>query len=261
MSRAVSSSSRLACAASLCAVLGCTGQAERELARGNEAARRGHFEEAQKAFAAAVKDRPTDAHAHALLGNALCALNRTPEATAAWEEAAKLDPSDADAAVGLSGAALDSKDAGAALKRLSSLPPAVIEGSLQVRLVRARALLARGENGDVEQALADADGVLGRSPADAGAAYLKGSALLALRRFADAQSTFEALARTQVASPLGPYGLARLAAAQSRATDALLYLKAARQAAGPHWTPRPVAEDPAFAFLSTSDDFKDLVRQ
>jgi hypothetical protein len=58
---------------------------------------------------------------------------------------------------------------------------------------------------------------------------------------------------------LGGYGLARLAAAQSRQTDALLYLGEAKNAAGSSWNSERVAADPAFAFLAQTPEFKALV--
>jgi hypothetical protein len=80
-----------------------------------------------------------------------------------------------------------------------------------------------------------------------------------LAKFSDAQATFDALERSHPESAFGPYGLARLAAAQGRATDALLHLKAARASKGP-WSAHRVALDPAFAFLSGDPAFQELIK-
>ena len=127
------------------------------------------------------------------------------------------------------------------------------------QLVLAQALLARGGPDDAAAALVAAQRAATASPGDPEVDYLVGSAQIALRRFSDAQGTLEALQRRHPDSPLGSYGLARLAAAQSRQTDALLHLSAARAAAGSAWNPERVAADPAFAFLISAPEFKALV--
>jgi hypothetical protein len=70
---------------------------------------------------------------------------------------------------------------------------------------------------------------------------------------------FEALERSDPQSPLGAYGLARLAAAQGRSTDALLYLRSARSLSGERWAPERVQADPAFAFLAKMPEFQALL--
>ncbi|HEY1087572.1 MAG TPA: hypothetical protein VGE37_07755, partial [Archangium sp.] len=127
----------------------------------------------------------------------------------------------------------------------------------QFKVTLAQALLAKGE---ASQALTAAQEASAALPQDPAVAYLVGSSQLALRRFADAQGTFEALQRLDPKSPLGSYGLARLAAAQSRQTDTLLHLAAARTAAGSGWNPARVAADPAFAFLNATPEFQALLK-
>jgi tetratricopeptide (TPR) repeat protein len=224
----------------------CQGDAEAALARGNAAARDGRLDEARARFAEAIAAQPRGARAHALAGNAAHALGRGAEAAAAWARALELEPGQPMAALGLAQLALEAGDAGACLDRLSAVPAAEA-----ARLTRARALLLRGAAGDAATVLSELEGAT--SP---DAAFLRASALLALGRFADAQAAFEALALR--APALGSYGLARVAATQGRATDALLHLTAARRAAGAAWRPASVAADPAFDFLSDNGDFRAL---
>lgn len=223
---------------------------------GNAAARAGQLEEARKAFAAAVEADPSSARARTLLGNALFQLGKVDEARAAWGAALERDAASADAVAGLARLDSESGDAGAALTRLGTLGAS--DGPT-VRLERARALLLRGLDADAAQALVETEAVLAKEPASPEGQYLRGCALVVLKRYADAQGAFEALQRAAPRSPLGPYGLARLAAAQSRVTDTLLYLAAARTAAGPAWKAERVAADPAFAFVSGAPEFQSLV--
>ena len=245
---------RWALAALACAA--CARPAERELARGNEAAAAGRLDEARAAYEAAAGLDPSSARAQALVGNARWSSGDRAGAAQAWQAARALEPRHPLATRGLALAALEAHDAGAALEELGQLegPPGP-----EVRLLRARSLLARGAPGDAEQALADAEAAAAANPGAAEPGYLVGSAQVALRRFADAQTTFEQLQKAQAKSPLGAYGLARLAAAQSRSTDTLLYLKQARAVAGPAWSPDLVGSDPAFTFLAESPDFRELL--
>lgn len=237
-------------------LLACAKPSERQLDRGNEAAAAGRLDEAKAAYQAAAAQDPSSARAQALLGNARWSAGDRPGAARAWQAARALEAKNAEAARGLALAALEAGDAGAALEELGPLEGGAGAGE---RLLRARALLARGAPGDAEQALADAQAAAAAAPAAAEPVYLVGSAQVALRRFADAQATFEGLQKASPRSPLGPYGLARLAAAQSRSTDTLLYLKQARAAAGPAWSPDLVGSDPAFNFLAESPDFRELL--
>lgn len=243
----------------LSGLVACSRPGEREIARGNEAARAGRFDEALQAFELAAQADPASARPHALLGNTLFRLGRKPEAVRAWQAALTVDPALPDALLGLSRASTEALDCAAALRRLSLLPRSVAE-TAEARAVRALALLARGSTGDADQALADALWALERSPGSPETTYLVASAQLALHRLAEAQTTLEALQRQLPASPLGSFGLARLAAAQSRGTDALIHLRAARAAAGSAWNPDAVAADPAFAFLLQDPAFRELNR-
>lgn len=170
-------------------------------------------------------------------------------ATEAFVRATALDANEPVARVGLAALAVSAADAGAALGLLEGL------SSPQAQVVRARALLLRGAAGDAEAVIA----LAAAEPSSVALGYLEGSALLVLGRFADAQRRFEAVEQLDRKSPLAAYGLARLAAAQRRSTDVLLYLRTARTLSREQWRAEAVASDPAFAFLAAEPAFIDVV--
>lgn len=233
------------------ALAGCQQPLEARLTAGEAAARGGKWEEARARWEEATQLAPRSALAWTRLGTAQWELGRFDEAARAWVEALAVEPASLDAREGLARLALRSADAGAAVALLED---AGVSPSAQLAL--AQALLSRGGPADDAAALALVPPTAGAEPIQG---YLRGCAQIALRRFADAQATLEALQREHPASPLGSYGLARLAAAQQRQTDALLHLSAARTAAGSDWNPQRVAADPAFAFISKTPEFQRLL--
>ena len=239
-------------------VSGCQRAAEREVDRGNAAASQGKLEAARDAYEAAAAAEPGSSRARALLGQAELSLGHRAEAAKAFDAALAANATDAVALLGRAHLALEARDAGAALTLLTRLP-AEATVSAEAHLARARALLLRGGDHDAQDALREAEAARALRPADVAAAYLLGSCQIALGRFSDAQGTFDALERAHPQSAFGPYGLARLAAAQGRATDAILHLKAARASQGP-WSADTVALDPAFAFLSGEPAFQELLK-
>ena len=234
--------------------VGCAEPGANAIGKGNRAALEGRYDEAVVAFQEAVTQAPQLARAHALLGNALWAGGKNVEAVASWTEALKLDPNQLDAALGLSRGELQTGATGAAIDRLS-IALVKAPGRSDLRTARALALVRRNAEGDVAKANEDAEAAFRASPKDPDVLYTRGSVLIAAHRFNEAQSTLDALERAWPHSPMAPYGLARLAAAQSRKTDVMLHLRAARAAAGSNWQPAPVAADPAFAFLKDDPDF------
>jgi tetratricopeptide (TPR) repeat protein len=235
------------------AVFACPSATERHLQEGHQQARNGRWAEAATAYEAAAKANPGNASARALLGLAHLRLNHPSQAATAFDEALQRDAASTEARVGLGALALDARDAGAALSIVDTVTEPV------AAIIRGRALLLRAEAGDGERALQIAREIIALEPGSVEARYLEGCALLALTRYAEAQTRFEALQRMSRDSAFGPYGLARVAAAQRRSTDVLLYLKAARAAAQGGWRPQAVAVDPAFAFLAGSSAFTDVV--
>jgi hypothetical protein len=223
--------------------------------KGDAAALQSKWPEARDAFAEAVKVAPQSAPAHAKLGVAAWEAGDRPLALKEWAEALSLDALNAVALEGQARASLEAGDAGGAVTSLDK----VINPTGGLRLTLARALLSRGQEGDVVRALELAKAALTETPTDPETQYVLGSAQIALKRYADAQATLDGLQRQHPRSALGGYGLARLAAAQSRQTDALLYLGEAKNAAGSSWNSERVAADPAFAFLAQTPEFKALV--
>ena len=222
--------------------LGCAKPFDRAIDRGNALAQAGELDEARAAYQEATELDPESARAHLLLGNALMSLGKSELAEREWKAAVTLAP----AREALAANALASHDARAALERLGAVE------SPRGKVIQARALVALARADEALKVLEQVS-----TPE---AEYVRGSALIALRRWPDAQRVFDALERSAPKSSLGPYGLARLAAAQGRAADSLLYLKAAKAMWGPGWSADTVAADPAFAFLSASADYQDLLK-
>ncbi len=220
----------------------CAKPFDRALERGNALAQAGKLEAAQAAYEEAVSEAPDSARAHLLLGNVLMSLQKPEAAVTEWSAAASLSL----AREALATHALATHDARAALAVLGAVE------SPRGRVLQGRALLALARPDETLKAL--------EPVSTAEAEYLKGSALLSLHRWADSQRVFDALERSAPKSSLGPYGMARLAAAQGRAADSLLYLKAAKAMWGPGWSADTVAADPAFAFLSASADYQELLK-
>ncbi|MBS1151675.1 MAG: hypothetical protein H6Q89_3373 [Myxococcaceae bacterium] len=234
--------------------VGCADPGATAISKGNRAALEGRYEEAVVAYQQACAEAPQLARAQALLGNALWASGKTAEALAAWSAALERDPNELDAALGLARGELQAGATPAAIDRLTA---ALLHapGRADLRTARALALVRRNAAGDLAKATEDSEAAYRVSPKDPDVLYTRGSVLIAAHRFNEAQSTLDSLERASPRSPLAPYGLARLAAAQSRKTDVMLHLRAARTAAGATWQPAPVAADPAFAFLKDDPDF------
>ena len=219
---------RLILAFALSALCACQKPLDARLQAGDAAARSGKWELARTEWTQATELDPKSAIAHAKLGVALWELGLKDEAAAAWSIAVAIDPNAEEPVSCLARLDLERVDAGAAVERLL-LVPSPLTASFQ--MVLAQALLARGAPDDAAAALVAAQRAAATSPNGAEVEYLVGSAQIALRRFSDAQGTLEALQRRRPESPLGSYGLARLAAAQSRQTDALLLRGVARVSA------------------------------
>ena len=237
---------------------GCESATEKAIHAGNSLAGEGRLNDALAAYQEAALASPDSARAATLVGNAEAALGHADKAHTWWKRALELDKKSVPAAVGLATAALERHQPAEALEFLNQVKD-IQPISDEWRLVQAASLIERGTGNDAAEAITQCAAVLQNQPTLAQALYLRGSALLMLARYAEAQAAFDKLVETQRASPLGHYGLARLAAAQSRTTDALLYLKAAKAAAGAAWSPAAVGSDPAFDFVKHSAEFRELV--
>lgn len=248
---------RLLALCTLLCLCGCQKPFEQQFQKGESAASLGKWAEARAAFEEAVKLDPQSPAARAKLAAAAWQSGDVALAETEWAKTIALEPTNELALDGLARVALSHGDAGAALEVTN--PITEFKGAL--RLTRARALLARATGNDLDVAQALVQASLAESPNDAEALYLLGSVHIAFKRFGDAQGTFDDLQRKQPKSPLGSYGLARLAAAQNRQTDTLLYLAEAKNTAGSSWQANRVAADPAFAFVSATPEFKALVEK
>ncbi len=233
-------------------VLGCTDAATRKIDEGNRLAKAGQLDEAAARFEAAAKlGQPV--RAEVLLGNVRWAQGRRAEAKAAYVEALDAGPNEPDALVAFAKSQLlegDPRGASASASQALEQHP----GRADAHLVRAAARLAQQQ--ELEAALEDAEAALsGPRPAnDTDALYVKGCVLIALKRYADAQSAFSTLEQRHPRSPLSAYGQARLAAAQNHKTDLKAYLSDARNELGDGFDPARVALDPAFDFVRDDPD-------
>ena len=231
--------------------LSCTSAADTALAEGNRLAAAGKLDEAAQRFRAAC-EKTQAARPRELLGMVLHASGKADEARAAWLEAAQLEPGAPDAQLGLARIDTERGDHAAALDRLDRLvqrQPARADA----RLLRAVVLLQRNAEGDVDRALTDTELAVRAAPRDADALYVRGTALLAAKQLDAAKPLFEGL---KTARPrLAAWGLARLAAAQSRSIDVIVHLREAREASDGGWVKARVREDPAFRYLWDDPEF------
>lgn len=253
----------LLCAAlgALTLLAGCEDRGQALVARGNAFAERGEFNDAAKAYEEAARLSPAQARPLELLGNVKLEQADLPAARAAFEQALKLNPGSVEALVGLGRIEGDNGKLEPALDYLSRAAAVSDDGSYAM-LWQAVYLLRRGTPADLEVALDRADHALAQNSADPSWLYLRGNALLARKDFMQAKTAFEALLKAAPGSPLGDYGLARLAAAQKDRLGALTQLRQAREKSRDAPTALPneqVRTDPAFLFLQDDPDFSQLV--
>ena len=222
--------------------IACPAPGQRSLDRANLAAQAGKLDEASQAVNAAIAERPKDPTAHLGLGAVALARRDPASALPAFTAAHALAPDSLQATVGLARAQLELGDAGAAE---ATLGPLDAPADPALACLRARLALARGD-------AAQAQAVLERLPPPAAPEpkYLQGLALIAAHRFGDAQAAFDEVGRLAPKSALAAWGNARLAAAQARRTDVLLYLREVRLKSGAAFDAADVRNDPAFGFLS-----------
>jgi tetratricopeptide (TPR) repeat protein len=229
----------------------CSAPGDAELAEGNRLARGGKLDEAAASYRAACGKSPR-ARPRELLGMALHAAGKTEDARSAWLEAVQLDPQAPDAQLGLARIDSDSRDYAAALDRLDRLVQRQ-PNRADARLLRAVVLLGRNAEGDVDRALADSELAVRATPRDPDALYVRGSALLAAKQVDPAKALFEGLKSSRPA--FAAWGLARVAAAESRSIDVIVHLREARDAADAGWVEARVRKDPAFRYLWDDPEF------
>ncbi|MBI3181968.1 MAG: tetratricopeptide repeat protein [Myxococcales bacterium] len=239
----------------------CTEPGQTEIARGNVLASRGEHEQAIEAFRAAVAAAPGKARPQELLGHALFDRKRLVEARAAYEGAARSEPRAAiEARIGLARIDAEEGKLDQAIARLDE----VLAGepsNLYALLSRGNLAMRRGGPGDAERAITDTAEAMRIAPKNPSALYTRGCAFLAAQDPKAAGEAFELLKKAHPTSPLGPYGLARVAAASGRETDVVLHLretKAKAKGLPGAWDPEEIRKDPAFQFVKDKKDFQEV---
>ncbi len=230
--------------------LACSDAATRAIDEGNRLARAGKLDQAAQRFEEAARLDPGP-RPRVLLGNVRWAQRRSDEAQKAFQEVLGAVPDQPDALVGAARVELYGGQPAEAVKTVGPVIDR-FPARADAHLVRAAGRLAQMQ--DLDQGLQDVEVALQSASSEAEALYLKGCLLIALKRFGDAQATFDALSARAPKSALSAYGQARLAAAQSRRTDVKLHLLEARTALGEAFDPARVALDPAFDFVREDPD-------
>jgi tetratricopeptide (TPR) repeat protein len=157
-----------------------------------------------------ARAHPKRADIHRTHARALSAKGSLPPVRDALARAVEADPADAQARAELASVLLDLGEVAEGARHAEAAVAA--DGGLDyARIVRSRAKLAKG---DASGALADATSVLARNERDLFGQVLRGDALLALGRPADAAGAFDAALRID---PAFEYAKARLAAARAAA--------------------------------------------
>jgi tetratricopeptide (TPR) repeat protein len=238
----------------LAVLFGCDLNAEHRLRIGNDFGRGGQLEAARESFDRVRAAYPNQARAHALAGNVAFQLELWSDAQSAWKAALALDPTNDLASIGLCHLLIEEGRFQAAmveLDRLAERSPS----SLDILLLRARALLGRGESTDAARGLLDLEFVLSRQAHSTEALYLKGLALLSLGRVDDAHSTFDRLGRLERSSPLSELGFAFVASAKNRPSEVILHLRAAKANWVRSWPFKSLEEHDAFTFVRPLPEF------
>jgi tetratricopeptide (TPR) repeat protein len=229
----------------------CSTPGDAELNEGNRLAAIGKLDEAAQEYRAAA-EKTKRARPRELLGMVLHASGKIDEARSAWLEAVALEPDAPDAQLGLARIESERGDHAAALDRLDRLVQRQ-PNRADARLERAVVLLRRNAQGDVERALTDSELALRAAPKDSDGAYVRATALVAAKRFDEASRLFDGLKPARPA--LAAWGKARIAAAESRNIDVIVFLREARQASDAGWVASRVREDPAFRYLWDDPEF------
>ncbi len=238
---------RAALASAIFGLAACARPEARELARGNEAARQGQWDEALTAWKRSTQLAPGNARALLALAQGQRRLGDLTAARQALQQALATEPTNPALHVALGEVEIDDGHPEAAMTAMLGS-----EDEGRYHLVAARVQLAQGRPAEALQEARRASADPTTLPE---AAYLEGCAQLGLARPEDARATFERLRTTAPTSSLGPYGLARLAAREGARAEVLRHLGEARARAGATWRPATVARDPAFAFLGPDPAF------
>lgn len=252
---------RVICGAWIFVMLACGYPGQREVSRGNELASAQKFEEALAAFREAARIDPRAARPRQLAGHALLAVRRFREARAAYEEALQRDPKGApEAKIGLARIDAEEGSVDLAILHLGEILSTEPRNTYAL-LSRATLAMRRARPADQDMALGDTARAVSIDPRGVAALYTRGCALLFVRKPAEAEEAFQLARALHPESPLGPYGLARLAATRADKVAVLINLREAqrRSSASGAWESAEVRSDPAFAFLDGDPDFTALL--
>lgn len=239
----------------------CNEAGPTEIARGNVLVSRGKTAEAIEAYQAAARELPHKAQPRELLGHALLDQKRYAEARAAYQDAVAVEPPAIEARLGLARLATETGDLKEAFEQLDQVLR-VQPQNLYALLSRANLELKRGGDADLEQALVDTGRAVSLDAKSEPVLFARGEAFLATRRLDEARQAFELLRKEHPRSPLGWYGLARVAAAAGDRATAIADLQKARASAAEQkqpWKPDEVRADPAFRSLSADPAFASAV--
>lgn len=252
--------SRTALALAALGLAACSEPGQTEMARGNALASRGQLDQAIEAYRAASAAASGKARPRELLGHALFGRRRLAEARGAYQEALRLEPPALEARIGLSRIEAEEGKLDQAIERLGEILSAQPR-NLHARLSRAHLYLRRAGAGDAQRAIEDTALAMRAAPKNASVLYTRGCAFLAAGEASGAREAFELLGRAHPDSPLAPYGLARVSAAQGKETDVVLHLRQTREKAQRlpgAWEPEQIEKDPAFQFIKEKKDFQEV---
>ncbi len=246
--------------------LGCTEPGQTEIAKGNVFASKGELDKAIEAYKAASAAAPTKARPHELIGHVYFDQKKYEKARAAYETALRIEPQVAiEAKIGLARIAADEargdeKKLDEAIERLTDVLKTQPQ-NVYALLSRANLYMRRAKEGDLDGAIEDTAKAMAIDERNASVLYTRGCAFLAKKDPKGARELFEKLAKTHPASPLAPYGLARVAAFEGKVTDALLLLREAKEKGEGKkgWNPDEVREDTAFRAMKDNEQFKQLL--
>jgi Flp pilus assembly protein TadD len=244
----------------LALVLVCAACDSARVNDGHSAAAAGKWREAAEHFVAAVKEEPNRAQLWVFLGHARLGAGDPNAAREAYQKARSLDPSLVPAQLGLARVAVSNQEWSVSLDLLA---PLVKGPSPDPEALTLMAMTALGNGGPVNLSLAlrMVDRALAVHPDDPSLRYLKGCALVAARRYDEAQRVFDQLEQRSGQEIWGVWGQARLAAAQGRKADVLLHVRRAGALKASTFDTAKLLQDPAFTFMKDDPDFLAVLRR
>ena len=240
----------------------CQDPSQPDQARGNVLRNQGRYEEALAAYRKGLEKSPNRTVLRLRIAETYLDMGRLEEAERAYREVLERSPDDEAALeaafLGLAQIADSRGQNEEARKWLTSVLERNPE-NLYARMSRANLRLSAGK---AEAAVEDYARAVEQDRTNKAALYGYGAALLAAGDAKNARTAFERLEQLDGDSPLGAYGLARLAAKEGKADEALRLLGEALRRAkqkGVPLDPKEVAGDDFLASLRDRTDFDRLL--